>query len=203
MVERGGLENRSPAGRLLGAVDAAQRGLALFAGAFGSGRRLAKDRLTTAGAARDEAPCSAVQRTRLIIVTDGTPGVARLIVTQAESSRSSRELGEERPYPPGTALPSVAEDMMRDGELQEAGFDAGERELPEPLVPIADETKERLALALTAIVGGATPEELADYLDEGAFPDEIVGALDRAGEREEMFAHIDLLLRIQQSPSAV
>ena len=80
------------------------------------------------------------------------------------------------------------------------GFDAGDRDLPTPPVPVAEETKAAMALTLSAIVHGATPEEIVGYLDDG-FPDDVREALDRPGERDEMGAHIDLLLTVMQTPA--
>lgn len=145
-------------------------------------------RLTPLHAALLAAACSMVQRGPSLRATLGLLRAARLLVAQESSrgGRSSDTFGR----------------IVADADDRTQGFEAGERELPEPPVPVGDETKERMATALCAIVGGATPEEVADYLD-GAFPHEVVEALERAGEREEMYAHVDLLLRIQQSPSVV
>jgi hypothetical protein len=75
------------------------------------------------------------------------------------------------------------------------GFDAGDRELPTPEIQIDDETRGRLVLSLVAIVDGATPEELAGYLEDG-FPARVADGLERPDERAEMSAHVDLLLTV-------
>lgn len=77
------------------------------------------------------------------------------------------------------------------------GFDAGERELPRPIVDVAPETRQRIQQVLVAIVDGATPEEIADYLEHG-FPD--APFLDEPGQREEFDSHIDTVLSLLQSP---
>lgn len=79
------------------------------------------------------------------------------------------------------------------------GFDAGTRDLPAPPAGVAEETRVRLAEALTAIVAGATPEELAGYVEDG-FPEHVAQALSRPGEQEEMLAHVDVLLSISRPP---
>lgn len=86
------------------------------------------------------------------------------------------------------------------------GFEAGDRELPAPPVGVTDETRATMAKVLVAIVGGpeggATPEELAGFLEDG-FPGWVVEALERPGEGEEFNAHIDVLLSVLQSPAAI
>jgi hypothetical protein len=79
------------------------------------------------------------------------------------------------------------------------GFDAGEKVLPTPLVDVGEQTKGRLALVLMAVVHGCTPEEVAGFIDNG-FPAEVERTLERPFEREEMAAHVDLLLTVLQSP---
>jgi hypothetical protein len=83
---------------------------------------------------------------------------------------------------------------------QQDGFPAGDRELPTPPIEVSPDTRERLIQSLTEIVAGSTPEELAGYLDDG-FPDSTGEALERPGERDEMGAHVDLLLTVLQTPA--
>lgn len=82
------------------------------------------------------------------------------------------------------------------------GFDAGTRDLPAPPAELAEETRARLALVVAAIVHQRTPEDIAGYLEDG-FPEEITAGIERPGERDEMLAHVDVLLSIAQAPAGV
>jgi hypothetical protein len=84
---------------------------------------------------------------------------------------------------------------------QVEGFDAGEKTIPAPLVQVADGTRERLIRLLAAVVCGSTPETVAGYLEEDEFPDVVSEMLGRPGEREELGAHVDLLLGVLQAPA--
>lgn len=81
------------------------------------------------------------------------------------------------------------------------GFEAEDRDLPTPPVGVEDVTRLRLMLTVAAIIGGATPEEVAGYHEGEEFPASVYEALDRPGERDELSAHVDLLLSLVQSPS--
>lgn len=79
------------------------------------------------------------------------------------------------------------------------GFEAGDKALPTPVVDVSDDVRARLVTTLYAIVDGRTPEEIAGYLESG-FPQEIDDALNRPGERDEMAAHVALMLSVIQAP---
>lgn len=81
------------------------------------------------------------------------------------------------------------------------GFEAPEQEIPTPPIDVADGTRERMVYVLTAMLQGATPEDVAVYLADG-FPPAVAEALERPGEVDEMGAHVDLLLTVQQTPAA-
>jgi hypothetical protein len=79
------------------------------------------------------------------------------------------------------------------------GFDAGQQVIPGPAVDVAPEVRARLVEVLAAMVCGKTPEEIAGYLEDG-FPGEVGELLERPGERDEMAAHLDVILSVLQSP---
>lgn len=81
------------------------------------------------------------------------------------------------------------------------GFEAGERELPGPQVDVSAETRERLIKVSAALISGWTPEEIAAMLAEPELPADALLGLDRSGEREEMSAHVDILLSVLQTPA--
>lgn len=81
------------------------------------------------------------------------------------------------------------------------GFEEREGALPTPPVQIAETTRDRLVRVVAAIVTGATPEEVADYLQADVFPPEVLALIDRPHEAEEMGAHVDLLLTTMQTPA--
>ena len=72
-------------------------------------------------------------------------------------------------------------------------FDAGDRNLPEAPVALPDDTRDQMLQILAGIVCGLTPEEIYDALGDG-FPRVVEDMLARQGERDEMRAHLDLLL---------
>jgi hypothetical protein len=78
-------------------------------------------------------------------------------------------------------------------EIRADGFDAGDVPLPEIPAAVSDRMREHLAMCLAAIMSGATPEELAGYLDGAPFPPEATGLLELPGGREELEAHLGLL----------
>lgn len=82
------------------------------------------------------------------------------------------------------------------------GFEIGDRRVPTPPVQVSDETRRRLSLSLSAIILGATPEELATMLEDGFGP-EVERVLERTGETAELSDHVDLLLGIIHSERAV
>jgi hypothetical protein len=54
---------------------------------------------------------------------------------------------------------------------------------------------------LAAVVCGSTPEMVAESLESGRFAEGVEAMLDRPGEREELGAHVDLLLGVLQAPA--
>lgn len=80
------------------------------------------------------------------------------------------------------------------------GFEAPERTLEVPPVPVSDQVRDAMVNVLAAVVCGATPEEVSEYLQTG-FPDRVTDLLAREHELDEMRAHVDLLLCVQQMPA--
>lgn len=199
VVERGGLENCRPEKHRLIPLEAAWGWLTRFCRDSVASIGLRVRRWDSAGTAWLARASSEVQRTRLFPLLVRDFHAARPLVARVATRLSSREPLDEAHAHSAVTILSVAQAMRRSEAVME-GFEVEDRELPTPLIPVETETKETMALALCAIVHGATPEDLAGYLD-GAFPHEVIEALERAGERDEMWAHVDLLVRIQQSPS--
>jgi hypothetical protein len=81
------------------------------------------------------------------------------------------------------------------------GFDAGDVRVPAPPVEVSDEVREKLVQLVTAIAAGRTPEENAELVAGGETPDVVVEWLERSGEREEIGAHVDLILGVLQAPA--
>lgn len=81
------------------------------------------------------------------------------------------------------------------------GFDAGDTEVPEPLVGVAEETRERLRYAVAAVVKWITPEALWESLESGERIAEVDEHLARPGEADEVDAYVDVLLNVLQSPA--
>lgn len=88
---------------------------------------------------------------------------------------------------------------MPEGNEEMHGFEETGA-LPSPPAPVDDATKARLTRVLTAIVSGATPGEVARYLEAG-FPDFVEEALQRPLEGQEMADHVDVLLATLQTPA--
>lgn len=84
------------------------------------------------------------------------------------------------------------------------GFEAGQIEIPVPVVPISDATRVRLITMLAAVQGFATPEEVAVLLADGGGSglEKAERILSQDGLREEMSAHVDLLLTVLQAPES-
>lgn len=77
------------------------------------------------------------------------------------------------------------------------GFDAGDREPLSGEINVEPVTRDQLANVCAAISLGATPEEITGYLTDG-FPTEVAEMFDRPHEREEMDAHVGVLLAVLQ-----
>lgn len=100
---------------------------------------------------------------------------------------------------PSSAMLLSVTERMRGTDQELHGFEAGDRDIPEPAIDVTPETRERMIQTLYAQIIGATPEEVAEYLQDG-FPLGVTVALDCIGVREEMSNHVDLLLSVMQSP---
>ncbi len=83
------------------------------------------------------------------------------------------------------------------------GFAAPCSDLPKPLVPIAEATREQLRLWLAAVLCGRTPVQNVAGVQRGAWPPEAAEMLARPLERDELDEHLDAMLVIQQSPAPV
>ncbi len=92
--------------------------------------------------------------------------------------------------------------MSGKGESAEGlhGFEAPDGDVPAPAIRISDDVRERMASVLAAVICFKTPEEIVGYLRDG-FPAEVREALEREHELDEIYAHIDVLLCVQQSPA--
>jgi hypothetical protein len=81
-----------------------------------------------------------------------------------------------------------------DGDLPNlAGFDPGPGDLAAPRVDVPHHSRERAALMVLAVAYGQCPEEIA----RGVAP-RVLSAFDDELERDEAFAHVDLLLEVLQ-----
>lgn len=90
-------------------------------------------------------------------------------------------------------MPEVNEEMQ--------GFEpGGAGSLPSPPVEVDDATRVRLQLVLASIALGATPEDVAAYLD-GGFPDKVTDMLARPLEQQEMSDHVGVILSTLQAPA--
>lgn len=66
-----------------------------------------------------------------------------------------------------------------------------------PPIPIDEHTRDRLVRVMASVGGGATPEEISGYLEDG-FPAEVDEQLERPLEREEMSDYVDVFLAALQ-----
>lgn len=80
-------------------------------------------------------------------------------------------------------------------------YSVPQRDLPVPLVDVSGDVRALMRLMLAAVACGRTPEQIADYLDDGEFPPYVAAHVEL--DRDEFDAWVDLLLVAQQSPSSV
>lgn len=81
------------------------------------------------------------------------------------------------------------------------GFVALDVAIPSPLVDVGEESRDRLMLAVAAIMLGRTPEDVVGYLEDG-FPAAVYVLLSRPHMAAEVRDHVSVLLCAMQSPAA-
>lgn len=77
------------------------------------------------------------------------------------------------------------------------GFKADPIDLPRPRIGVSDECRDRMILCLAAMMSFEPPEAIARYMAEG-FPSWLDDLLERPLWLEELSAHVDLLLVVQE-----
>lgn len=187
-----GLQSRAIEEVRLTPLEAAAGRLGALSRCFATFIGAATFRSAWLGAAQVAASSSVVQRSTPLEGVSGLLRNMRLKVTQAWSRGLNRTFVH--------VLPLVTQRTMRESTDDMTGFEAGEQTIPTPQVPIADSTRQRLMLTLYAQILGHTPEEIVAFIEDG-FPDSVTEGLDRDGERDELSAHVDLLLCVQQRPA--
>jgi hypothetical protein len=199
VVERGGLESRCDGAAGEAPQDAAGHRSGPPSGGFWALALLAVLRWTMTRTAWLSAASSAVQPTSPKTSSKFLLFIALPLVALEKFMDIARKSVVACGIPSIVQILSVAQAMRRSDATMD-GFEVDDRPILAPPVPVDDVTKERLATALSAIIAGATPEDLVDYLEQG-FPASVTDALERPGERDEMYAHLDLLLGILQAPA--
>lgn len=91
---------------------------------------------------------------------------------------------------------------MSDASNEPEGFEP-EPVQPPDIVPVSDEVRDRMVHVLAAMLCSATPEATVGCLEDGRWPRRVTEMLARAGEREELSCHVDVLLSVLQSPAPV
>lgn len=82
------------------------------------------------------------------------------------------------------------------------GFAVNDGPVPAPPVPLDAATRDTMSSVLAAIVCGHVPERIAGFVRSGKWPVDVVEMLDREHEPEEMAAHVDVLLCVQEGALA-
>lgn len=81
------------------------------------------------------------------------------------------------------------------------GFLLDDERLPSLSDEIAEATLDTLVHVVAAIAAYKTPEDMVRYLRDG-FPAEVLAGLERPYEREEMRAHVTVLLSVLEGGAA-
>jgi hypothetical protein len=76
------------------------------------------------------------------------------------------------------------------------GFEAGTEDLPAVPAELDQDTRDRATRVLAAMLCGETPEQISRSLTDGEWPTIVTDMLDRAGEPEELTAHLVLLVGV-------